>query len=52
MKLVELELENQSNSIPIIVIPLDFLTILNIQNRSNTAVSKGTQNGDSQTGTQ
>ena len=30
MKLVELELEMQSNSIPIVVIPLDFLTTLNI----------------------
>lgn len=32
LKLVELELESQSNSQPVIVIPLDFLTLLNIHN--------------------
>ena len=32
LKLIELELESQTNSQPIVVIPLDFLTLLNINN--------------------
>jgi hypothetical protein len=33
MKMVELELENISrSSMPVLVIPIDFLTLLNIQN--------------------
>ena len=36
LKLVQLELESQTASQPILVIPLDFLTLLNIQNQSSS----------------
>lgn len=33
LKLVEYELASQNDAMPVIVIPLDFLTLLNIQNK-------------------